>query len=366
MRRDSFVFCLSLALGCASLQAGQDTAPAPKPDYPKLFAGLTGADANERLSAAKKLLEALNEPVQKAGKPWLGKLKKDLLEGKDPAAPVKTLAETLTLLRASKNPETVATFRNLDAADPNVRHTAETALVARLNEYLENLEITKYIDDLGSPDAAVVKAAQDKLKALGAAAASDLVSALDDEHPQVKKNAAAVLLAMGPAAKEVAVELMFLLDNEDKSTRQLAASVLENLGPEGSEVASNVADYLTHDDHGVRDLAAGILKKMGPGAKEASDELVELLTGKDQNARDLATGILVNVGPAEKEATEDLVKIVGDPAADADSRERAAKVLGSIGSAAKDAIPDLTQHANDANPKVSAAVQQALIKILGK
>jgi hypothetical protein len=318
-----------------------------------------------RETAARTLIEALQEPLKKAAKPYLAEIINKASCATDAVrnAGITELAALLESSCKGNRMEVPAWLDRIVSKEATDREETGTKLVTLLNDVLESKFIDKQVENLGSADPAVSVAAEEKLKSFGAAAVDSLVDGLENEQAAVKKGAAEVLKALGPKAKEGANSLAFLLDNDDRVTRRLAAAVLENLGPDAAEVVSDLINYLDNDDKSVRRLAATILKKVGPGIQEAANDLAELLTNDDKNTRSLAAEILMSLGPNATAAARNLGDMLDNQANDADARAKAAAVLGVIGPDSKIVLHILRKYINDPNAAVAKAAQEAVGKI---
>lgn len=373
------VHCVVLLLVACALPAAEgDPKPEAKPveivanpdipDAAKQAADLASPDAAVRESAAKALLKGLDEQIKKSPKDYAKKLSADLnsADAAPREAASKSVASIFGDIKKANDKLFAEILSKLNASEPKDREAMRGKLVELINTVLESNLIDTLIEDLASPDAAVSSAASKKLKEFGVESAGALVNALEDERAVVKKSAAEILNAMGPAAKDVATDLAFLLDNDDKGTRRLAATVLENLGPAAEDAIDDLVLYLDNDEKVVRRLAAGVLKKIGPAVKSATTDLVDLLASDDKNVRSLAGDILLGLGKDAKEGAEGLAEIIEDENNDADMRERAANILAAIGPDAKDALETLKKHAADENATVKEAIEAAIKKIEGK
>lgn len=74
-------------------------------------------------------------------------------------------------------------------------------------------------------------AAADALGRIGPPAVPDLIQALRNRDPAVRKQAAEVLARMGSDAQPAVPDLIRLLDDEDESIRKEAARTLGRIGP---------------------------------------------------------------------------------------------------------------------------------------
>lgn len=77
--------------------------------------------------------------------------------------------------------------------------------------------------------------AAEALSRIGPPAVPMLVEALRSPERTVRRQACAVLLRMGPDAKEAVPDLVRLLDDEDEEIRKSAAKALGGIGPDAAE-----------------------------------------------------------------------------------------------------------------------------------
>lgn len=78
------------------------------------------------------------------------------------------------------------------------------------------------------------QAAADALGRIGPPAVPQLIQALRNRDPLVRKEAAQVLARMGSDAREAVPDLMRLLDDEDETIRKTAARTLGRIGPDAA------------------------------------------------------------------------------------------------------------------------------------
>lgn len=79
------------------------------------------------------------------------------------------------------------------------------------------------------------QAAADALGRIGAPAVPQLIDALRNRDPEVRKQAAEVLARMGADARAAVPDLVRLLDDEDLAIRKTAARTLGRIGPDAAE-----------------------------------------------------------------------------------------------------------------------------------
>lgn len=76
--------------------------------------------------------------------------------------------------------------------------------------------------------------AAEALSQIGPQAVPDLRNALQSPDVRIRREAAGVLVRMGPDAKEAVPDLIHLLDDEDEATRKMAARALGRIGPDAA------------------------------------------------------------------------------------------------------------------------------------
>jgi HEAT repeats/PBS lyase HEAT-like repeat len=76
--------------------------------------------------------------------------------------------------------------------------------------------------------------AAEALSQIGPRAVPELRRALQSNNPRIRREAAGVLVRMGPEGKDAVPDLIRLLDDEDEATRKMAARALGRIGPDAS------------------------------------------------------------------------------------------------------------------------------------
>ena len=76
--------------------------------------------------------------------------------------------------------------------------------------------------------------AAEALSQIGPPALPELRRALQSRDARVRREAAGVLVRMGPEGKDAVPDLIRLLDDEDEATRKMAARALGRIGPEAA------------------------------------------------------------------------------------------------------------------------------------
>jgi HEAT repeat protein len=76
--------------------------------------------------------------------------------------------------------------------------------------------------------------AAEALSRIGPPAVPMLVEALNSRDGQIRRQACAVLMRMGPDAKEAVPHLVSLLEDEDQELRKMASKALGRIGPDAA------------------------------------------------------------------------------------------------------------------------------------
>ena len=350
-------------------------------DWPGIFRNLASADTVVRDAALTDFLQALAPLAEKTKKPYFAKLlenvaSKDLKVHDEAATRVKLIAQVLSVNDKSFKP----LLAGLMSAEPAAHNEKLEYIFKNVEDQLQSDHVRDLIEQLGAEDEAKVEAASAELKAIGGDAADDLASALDEEKVQIKKRAADLLKAMGPAAKDAVNTLVFKIKaDDDKLGRKYAAEVLEGLGADAADAVDDLVLSLDDDDKVLRRICADILKKMGAAYKDAAPDLVNYLTNDDKAVRKLAEELLLALGAEAKTGVKDLIEVIDEPpvampanvpppanpapANDVNSKIRAAKILASIGPAAKESLPGLKKFVEDKDADLKDAVKDAIDKI---
>jgi hypothetical protein len=167
--------------------------------------------------------------------------------------------------------------------------------------------------------------------------------ALSDRAPQVRIHAAVRLSRLGNLSAEFVPVLRAALRDEEPAVRSRAASALGRLGPQAAGVVAELAALLKVHD-----------------AKPISVPYLEY-----QPSDLYADPFLESLADRSGFFTLGVFRYGGGRVLPS-SRQAAATALGEIGPAAAQAIPDIEPLLEDQDPKVRAAVAEALRKIRGE
>jgi HEAT repeat protein len=225
--------------------------------------------------------------------------------------------------------------------EPCVRVSAARVL-GRLNESGNNTNIVALISAFRDENDEVRRASRHAALAIGPAAAPALVSALTNEHEQIRQNASMVLQQLGADAKDSVVPLVNLLRSTDVELCDTVIEVLQEIGPDAKPAVPELKRILSENSARKLKLgAAYALGKIGPGARDAVPELAKALKAKDGSLRCNAAEALGEIGPGAKDAVPALIEALEND--DVRSPTCAVRALGKIGADAKSAIPALIE-----------------------
>lgn len=197
------------------------------------------------------------------------------------------------------------------------------------------------------------------------------IEQLKSPEPNVRRNAADALGAMGSAAKESVPALSGVL-RRDKSllVRRSAADALGQIGvaenalPALRDVINNGSDFY------LRGSAVDALGNIIATAKDAMQDAVQgavstlvkvLKQDKDTSLQSKAASALGVIGPAARDAVPDLIDVLRNKKVESTVRDAAADALGWMGSTSKEAVDVLFEMLkDDVPPSVRGSAALAL------
>ncbi|MFQ5731052.1 MAG: HEAT repeat domain-containing protein, partial [Planctomycetaceae bacterium] len=184
------------------------------------------------------------------------------------------------LLRCAKDPDTELQRKSLIA-------------LGAMGSLATPAGINQLVDTLRSGDAPEVRdAAVEGLSTVGADAVPQLMAILDPDKEidaDDKARAALALGKMGPIAKDALEVLDSALDDEDPWVRINAAEAIWRISGQTTSPASALVLELESPDRQVRIRAVRLFTTLGPRAKSAEPALKRLLTHKRGRVRRAAT-----------------------------------------------------------------------------
>lgn len=242
-----------------------------------------------------------------------------------------------------------------------------------------------------SSDSYVTTTASGALPTIDLSAAREVMAqhraALDDADPQIRRNAAGTLGALGPLAKPAVPALLKALGDSDDLVRDRATRALGQIGIPSKDVTVGLLRSLHDPVSFVRHTAMSQIAFGGIISPETLPVLRKLTKDADRQIAQLATNALAReeypiqvstllmslntggsrtytlqqlakLGPRAAEAVPSLIPLLtAEPAL---NRYLAAVTLEAIGPAAKDAESPLRHRIEDHEPVVREAVVDAL------
>jgi HEAT repeat protein len=199
------------------------------------------------------------------------------------------------------------------------------------------------------------------------AALPDLVAALRDASPEVRREAAATLGALGHVGLSISQAARSALTmaadvDDDESVRTRALDELLVLGPVTHTPLPALVEALRDGLAEVRRGAAEQLGELGPRARDAVGALIQAQYDSDPGVLVQVARSLWRVDRRDRIAVPILIRVLSD--ADEVIRWQAADALAEIGPAAADAVPAL-RTALDGQYR-SSLIRQAVANALKK
>ena len=257
----------------------------------------------------------------------------------------------------SRNPALIRDWADrLLADDPNVRTTAEAALVQGARRSLPLLRRF-----LASGDEDLHQRTFEIIRQVGPPAIPLLVELLRHEEVSFRRFAADALIDLAPDTTSIQRAMRQALKDDDSMVAGDAARALGALGKRASPSVAALVDTLSHEDPYVRVYAAEALASIGPNASKATNALAEALGDPFPGVRWAACEALASIGPAAQSAVPQLIEALKDEFLYV--RIFAAGALGSIGSKAQSAREALRAAASD--PTLRHEADWALSRIAG-
>jgi HEAT repeat protein len=301
--------------------------------------------------------------LKKIGKPAVSALTEAALKNEDWRVRQGAIE---ALQRIAAIPDISVPLKALKDGNVKVRRRAAKMLMILSDSY-KSSQIGFYSFFLsGSLKEEEVKPVNTNLRA----AIPELITALKDKDPGVRRMVASVLWNMNTEAKAAVPALIAALKDKEAIVRSGAADALGHMGeaaynkPELIAALKNVAVSalivaLKDKEAIVRRSAADALGDIR--AEAAVPALIVALKDKDKNVRHWAASALGSIGKEAKAAVPALIAALKDK--DTTVRSSAALALGSIGKEAKDAVPALIATLKDKDTIVRSSAAEALGKI---
>lgn len=185
-----------------------------------------------------------------------------------------------------------------------------------------------------------------------------LIEQLIDEDKKVRARAARALLVIGDSAAEAVPALIKRLTDEDIWVKRNAARALGAMGESAANSIPVLINHLGESEPWAPHYVAQALGDLGESAASAVPELIRHLEGEKRGFVLSAAYILGRMGDSAAEAVPTLIKLLNN--SDSEIQRHAAEALGMMGNSASDAIPTLIELLNDEFSGVRQAAAYAL------
>ena len=197
------------------------------------------------------------------------------------------------------------------------------------------------------------------------AAIPELTTALSNENPEIRREAALALGQIGPRAATAVGKLQPLLKDKSPAVKVESLVALAEIGSASQPAVADIDSLLTDADPGIRPIACYALGRIGAPAKSSVPKLQKMLSSRIPHERTIAAWSLVQIHP-EPETVKVAIPLLADAihgARNPNVRIQAAEALGKVGSGSSVAKDALQTAANDADPAVKKAATEALAKL---
>jgi HEAT repeat protein len=199
------------------------------------------------------------------------------------------------------------------------------------------------------------------LSVMGDAAAEVLDEAL--ARPEARGRAAMLITYLGSKAKATVPALVSALEDENPDVRREVLFALAAIGPDAVQATPVLEKELADPNAANRAVAAYTLGKIGPAAKSALSGLQETLRSEDPLVRVASGFALVNIAPQNESMVQAAVPVLveGLQSPVAAARRGSAEALGMVGKPARQAAEGaLKVAAGDPDETVRSAALAAL------
>jgi HEAT repeat protein len=140
----------------------------------------------------------------------------------------------------------------------------------------------------------------------------------DDPRPEVRAAAASAIVSVARSASErsrAVLDLIVALEDRDPRVRKASASALGTFGPDATAAVGPLTAHLLKDpDRHARSWAADALGEIGPTARSAVPLLIAALKEPDPWLRRIAAEALGKIGSAREDVVSALIVALRDPA----------------------------------------------------
>ncbi len=186
----------------------------------------------------------------------------------------------------------------------------------------------------------------------------------NEEHPEPRSKAAAILRHLGPRATSAISALIDYLDDDEPAVRAQVICALARIGSKAKDALPSLLDQLKHESDDIRTCSLLAIGRIGSGLKN-SKEIIKsvsaLLEDPLPNVRTAAILALENLDEKHPDAIQLLINGIRDrnPILALLCTEQ----IGLKGEAGKDAVPNLIEALKVNHPIIQIKVSHALYGI---
>ena len=188
-----------------------------------------------------------------------------------------------------------------------------------------------------------------------------LITALDNDNPAIRREAARTLARFGARAKSAVPALQQHLSDPNAPVRREALIALAEIGPDSQIAVTDILRILNDGNPALSPIACYALGRIGAASKAAVPTLNRILQGRDPHEKTVAAWALVQIMP-NKETIEIAIPLLANAlnrSENPEVRVQAAQTLGKIGSSSPIAKEALKGALKDSNASVRKAAELA-------
>lgn len=187
-----------------------------------------------------------------------------------------------------------------------------------------------------------------------------LAEALSDPESQVREIAALALIEFGVEARYALPELIQAVQDPSPLVRRRAIRAIAAVGPDAlTDALPSLIAATEDEEESVALQAASTIGEFGTAAAAAAPALISALWTGDVRKRAIAGASLLRMGSA---AVPGLIQSLTHPSPEV--RGKATQLLGRLGGVAESAIPSLQNLLSDPDESVRGEAQQAIDAII--
>jgi HEAT repeat protein len=194
-----------------------------------------------------------------------------------------------------------------------------------------------------------------------ALALPELIEAMENEKPEIRREAARALGKMGSGARSAVGTLQQRLRDKDYETRRASLIALAEIGADSEPAVEEIALIFNQGEPSLRPIACYALGRIGNPAKSEVPRIRRMLQSRNGHEKTVAAWSLVQIAP-DAETVDTAIPLLAAGLAHAenpDVRVAMAQALGKVGGTSPIAKEALNAALKDQNEAVRKAAEAA-------